>query len=164
MDGRLIVFLPSFLPGADAVPERRCQSCGGGRQASVHGGTRAHSQGTFRGVLAVQICLGPLFLVPGDVVLVWGCWLHTYPHGCTQSINLTSLSSQTHGRKEVYLNAKGIGDIGAKLVGNELKKNTDCLSLSCPTPTPSSSAWVDVVNRGTSLIQQRPTTRTTLEP
>ncbi|KAJ1478628.1 hypothetical protein T484DRAFT_2929114 [Baffinella frigidus] len=36
---------------------------------------------------------------------------------------------KTHGRKEVYLNTKGIGDIGAKLVGNELKKNTDCLSL-----------------------------------
>ena len=86
------------------------------------------------------------FLVPGDVVLeepVWGCWLPTYPHGCTKSINLTSLSSQTHGRKEVYLNAKGIGDIGAKLVGNELKKNTDCLSLLYPTPTPSSCAWLD---------------------
>lgn len=36
---------------------------------------------------------------------------------------------RTHGRREVYLNNQNIGDIGAKLVGNELKSTTDAQSL-----------------------------------
>jgi len=30
---------------------------------------------------------------------------------------------------QIYLNNKNIGDMGAKLIGNELKNNTDCISL-----------------------------------
>ena len=36
---------------------------------------------------------------------------------------------RTRGRMEIYLNNKNIGDMGAKLIGNELKNNTDCISL-----------------------------------
>jgi len=36
---------------------------------------------------------------------------------------------KTRGRNEIYLNNKNIGDMGAKLIGNELKNNTDCISL-----------------------------------
>ncbi|EKX45326.1 hypothetical protein GUITHDRAFT_152797, partial [Guillardia theta CCMP2712] len=35
----------------------------------------------------------------------------------------------TRGRQEIYMHGKNIGNDGAKLVANELKKNTDCLSL-----------------------------------
>eukprot|EP00960_Hanusia_phi_P036620 752422-Hanusia_phi.AAC.5 len=35
----------------------------------------------------------------------------------------------TRGRQEIYMNGKNIGNDGAKLVANELKKNMDCLSL-----------------------------------
>ena len=36
---------------------------------------------------------------------------------------------KTRGRMEIYLNNKNIGDMGAKIIGNELKSNTDCISL-----------------------------------
>ena len=36
---------------------------------------------------------------------------------------------KTRGRNEIYLDKKGIGDMGAKLIGNELKSNKDCKSL-----------------------------------
>jgi len=36
---------------------------------------------------------------------------------------------KTRGRNEIYLNNKNIGDMGAKLIGNELKSNKDCISL-----------------------------------
>lgn len=36
---------------------------------------------------------------------------------------------KTRGRNEIYLNNKNIGDMGAKLIGNELKVNKDCISL-----------------------------------
>jgi hypothetical protein len=36
---------------------------------------------------------------------------------------------KTRGRMEIYLNNKNIGDMGAKLIGNELKTNKDCISL-----------------------------------
>eukprot|EP00286_Rhodomonas_abbreviata_P008397 CAMPEP_0181323850 /NCGR_PEP_ID=MMETSP1101-20121128/20024_1 /TAXON_ID=46948 /ORGANISM="Rhodomonas abbreviata, Strain Caron Lab Isolate" /LENGTH=253 /DNA_ID=CAMNT_0023431943 /DNA_START=75 /DNA_END=836 /DNA_ORIENTATION=+ len=36
---------------------------------------------------------------------------------------------KTHGKKGIYLNNQSIGDIGAKLVANELKTNTECESL-----------------------------------
>ena len=35
----------------------------------------------------------------------------------------------TRGRQEIYMHGKNIGNDGAKLVANELKKNMDCLSL-----------------------------------
>ena len=36
---------------------------------------------------------------------------------------------RTRGRNEIYLNNKKLGDMGAKLIGNELKSNKDCISL-----------------------------------
>ena len=37
--------------------------------------------------------------------------------------------AKTRGRAEVYLNSLQFGDVGAKIVANELKTNTDCVSL-----------------------------------